>query len=56
MVACRSLYFPIIQGIILCTEDYPNYPTEMKDMNRVPYMSVVDSFIYAMVCTRLDIT
>eukprot|EP00253_Pinus_taeda_P024881 PITA_24881 len=33
----------------------PKTQKEEEDMSRVPYASVVDSLMYAMVCTRLDI-
>lgn len=29
---------------------------EIEYMSKVPYASIVDSIMYAMICTRLDIT
>ena len=42
-------------GVRLSTEQCPKTQEEEEDMSCVPYESVVDSLMYAMVCTRLDI-
>ena len=42
-------------GTKLSVDDYPKSPSEVEDMIRVPYDSVVGSLMYAMVYTRLDI-
>lgn len=55
MTNCRQLVVLVIQGMKFFMEDYPKSPTETKDMNRVPYASVVDSIMYAMVYIRPDI-
>ena len=40
---------------IYSVDDCPKSPSEMEDMSRVPYASVVGSLMYAMVYTRPDI-
>jgi len=55
MADCRPLCVPISLGTKLSIEDCPKYPSEVEDMSRVPYASVVGSLMYAMVYTRPDI-
>jgi len=55
MAYYRPLCVPVSLGTKLSVNDCPKSPSEMKDMSRVPYASVVGSLIYATVCTRLDI-
>ncbi|XP_059071068.1 secreted RxLR effector protein 161-like [Cryptomeria japonica] len=55
MTHCSQLVIPALQGTKLFVEDCPKYRTEMEDMTRVPYASVVGILMYAMVCTRPDI-
>jgi len=43
---------PIPVGVRLSTEQCPKTQEEEEDMSRVPYESVVDSLMYAMVYTR----
>eukprot|EP00253_Pinus_taeda_P007505 PITA_07505 len=43
------------KGLRLSAEQCPKTQEEEEDMSRVPYASAVDSLVYAMVCTRLDI-
>ena len=40
----------------LCSKQSPSNEVEKLDMQRVPYAFVVESLMYAMVCTRPDIT
>ena len=56
MADCRPLCVPIHVGTNLYIDHCPKYPSEMEDMSRVPYASTVGSLMYAMVCTRLDIS
>lgn len=44
---------PLASHFKLSTTQCPS-TEEKKDMERVPYASAVGSFMYAMVCTRLD--
>ena len=39
----------------LSLEQYPKMEDEKKWMDRVPYASIVDSLMFAMMCTRSDI-
>ena len=41
---------------MLFGEQCPKTEEEEEDMSRVPYASVVGNLMYAMVCTKLDIT
>jgi hypothetical protein len=43
-------------GVKLCANQHPKTHEEEEDMSHVPYASVVGSLMYAMVCTRPDIT
>ena len=46
---------PTRHGIILSKEQCPKTPLEEEDMRRIPYVAVVGSLMYAMLCTSLDI-
>ena len=46
---------PIPVGLMLSVEQCPKTQEEEEDMSRVPYASVVNSLMYVMVCTRLEI-
>ena len=43
-------------GTKLFAEQCPKTHEEEEDMSRVPYASAVGSLMYAMVCTRLEIS
>ena len=43
-------------GVRLSAEQFPKTQEEEEDMSHVPYESAVNSLMYAMVCTRLDIS
>ena len=45
----------VTMGTKLSSSQCPTSPSEMEEMSRVPYQSVVGSLMYVMVCTRLDI-
>ena len=49
-------YLPIGHGISLSKKDCPTTPEERERMSRVPYASAVGSIMYAMTCTRPDVT
>ena len=49
-------YLPIGHGISLSKKDCPTTLEERERMSRVPYASVVGSIMYAMICTRSDVT
>eukprot|EP00253_Pinus_taeda_P033780 PITA_33780 len=55
MQESKPVKVPIPVGVRLSAEQCPKTQEEEEDMSRVPYASVVDSLMYAMVCTRPDI-
>ena len=46
---------PIDHKIILFKKDCPITPEKREHMSRIPYASTVESIMYAMTCTRLDV-
>eukprot|EP00253_Pinus_taeda_P031769 PITA_31769 len=52
----KPVKVPIPMGVRLSTEQCPKTQEEEEDMSRVPYASAINSLMYAMVCTRLDIS
>jgi hypothetical protein len=52
MQECKPIKVPILIGVKLSADQCPKTQEEEEDMSRVPYASVVDSLMYAMVCTR----
>jgi hypothetical protein len=55
MQECKPVKVPILVGVKLYVDQCPKTQEEEEDMSRVPYVSVVGSLMYAMVCTRPDI-
>ncbi|XP_047335609.1 secreted RxLR effector protein 161-like [Impatiens glandulifera] len=49
-------FFPIQQGVYLSKTQCPKTPTELEKMNKIPFSSTIGSIMYAMVCTRPDVT
>jgi Fe-S cluster biosynthesis and repair protein YggX len=56
MQECKLVKFPIPIGVKLSVDQCPKTHEEEEDMSHVPYASEVGSLMYAMVCTRLDIS
>ena len=52
MKECKLIKVPIHVGVKFSMDQCPKTQEEEEDMSRVPYVSVVGSFMYAMVCTR----
>ena len=46
---------PTRHGISLCNEQCPKTLQEQEEMTKYPYVSAVESLMYAMLCTRPDI-
>ena len=46
---------PLFPYVKLCLNDCPKSDVEKAEMAKMPYSSAVGSFMYAMICTRLDI-
>ena len=55
MEDCRPVSTPVFKGMILNKSMCPTNKTELKEMIVVPYVQAVDSLMYAMMSTRLDI-
>ncbi|KAD2805330.1 hypothetical protein E3N88_38707 [Mikania micrantha] len=47
---------PIQKGTILSTSQCPSSKVEQERMNGVPYASAIGSIMYAMICTRPDVS
>jgi len=56
MAEARSVTIPLVGHFKLSSKQCPQLPVEEKEMSRVPYASAVGSLIYAMLCTRPDLT
>ena len=56
MQECKPVKVPIPIGVKLSVDQCPKTHEEEEDMSRVPYESAVGSLMYAMVCTRPDIS
>jgi hypothetical protein len=53
---CKSIDTPIAKGEGLSLRMCPKIPNEKTQMEKVPYSSAVGSLMYAMMCTRPDIS
>ncbi|KAK8686012.1 hypothetical protein V6N13_125040 [Hibiscus sabdariffa] len=49
-------FLPMRHGMSLSKEMCPSTPQEREQMSQIPYASVIGSIMYAMICTRLDLT
>jgi hypothetical protein len=47
---------PIQRGIILSTSQSPSSKVEQERMSGIPYASAIGSIMYAMICTRPDVS
>ena len=56
MSKAKAVCSPIASHLKLSSNQCPTSKKDMKEMSKVPYASVVGSLMYAMVCTRPDIT
>jgi hypothetical protein len=56
MQECKLVRLPIYVGVKLSTDQCPRTQQQEEDMACVPYDSVVGSLMYAMICTRPNIT
>jgi len=52
----RSATTPLACHFKLSSKQCPQSPKEDKEMSRIPYASAVGSLMYAMICTRPDLT
>ncbi|KAJ9536278.1 hypothetical protein OSB04_un000550 [Centaurea solstitialis] len=56
MLDSKSGDTPIAKGDKFSLKQYPKNELEIKEMQKIPYASVVGSLMYVQVCTRPDIT
>ncbi|KAK8596896.1 hypothetical protein V6N12_065375 [Hibiscus sabdariffa] len=49
-------FLPMRHGISLSKEMCPSTPQERERMSQIPYASAIGSIMYAMICTRLDLS
>ncbi|KAG8497203.1 hypothetical protein CXB51_008568 [Gossypium anomalum] len=49
-------FLPMRHGISLSKEMCPSTPQERERMSKIPYASAIESIMYAMLCTRLDVS
>src|SRR3954470_15568540 len=47
---------PMSHGVVLCKSQCPKDADEQVEMITVPYASAIGSVMYAMVCTRADVS
>ena len=47
---------PMSRGILLSKDMCPKTKEERDNMNRIPFASAVGSIMYAMICTRYDVS
>ena len=55
MQDCKSIFNPLHVNFKLSSSMCSSNEAEMKEMSRVPYASAVESLMFVMICTRLDI-
>lgn len=53
---CKPIETPVEKNVGLSLDMGPKTPEEREKMSRVPYSSAVRSLMYAMMCTRPDIS
>ena len=56
MQGCKPISTPLPVNFKLSLSMCPNNEVERKEMSRVPYASAIRSLMFAMICTRPDIT
>ncbi|KAJ8753518.1 hypothetical protein K2173_022759 [Erythroxylum novogranatense] len=49
-------FLPMSHGIKLSKKDYPTSDKELERMSKIPYASAIGSIMYAMLCTRPDVS
>ncbi|KAL6342219.1 hypothetical protein AAG906_006836 [Vitis piasezkii] len=55
MQNCSSSVAPVVKGDIFCELQCPKNDLEKKQIDKIPYASIVGSIMYAQVCTRPDL-
>ena len=52
----KTVFSPLTSHLKRNSKQCPISEKDMKETSKVPYASIVASLMYAMVCTRLNIT
>ncbi|XP_066319998.1 secreted RxLR effector protein 161-like [Miscanthus floridulus] len=56
MEQSKKGFLPMSHGMRFSMKQCPSTVEERKRMSKIPYASVVGSIMYAMICTRLDVS
>ena len=56
MHEAKKGFLPASHGIHLSKTRGPSTPDEQRSMDKIPYASAIGSIMYAMVCTRPDVS
>ena len=56
MQEAKRGYVPMSHGITISKENCPKSSDEKDRKNKVPYASAIGSIMYAMICTRPDVS
>ena len=56
MEESKKGFLPMRHGVSLSKEMCPSTPQERDRMSRIPYASAIGSIMYAMICTRPDVS
>ncbi|KAK8708457.1 hypothetical protein V6N13_059497 [Hibiscus sabdariffa] len=56
MEASKKGFLPMTHGISLSNEMCPSTSQERERMSQIPYASAIGSIMYAMICTRPDLS
>lgn len=56
MSDCKLVSFPLASDFKLSSDSCPTTEEEIKKMAHVPYSSAVGNLMYAMVCSKLDLS
>nr|GFC12606.1 retrovirus-related Pol polyprotein from transposon TNT 1-94 [Tanacetum cinerariifolium] len=56
MSSFKPVPTPLAPHFKLSSHEFPKSEEDKEDMSHVPYSSAVGSLMYAMVCTRLDLS
>ncbi|KAK8694302.1 hypothetical protein V6N13_071856 [Hibiscus sabdariffa] len=56
MEESKKGFLPMRHGISLSKEMCPSMPQERERMSQIPYASAIGSIMYAMICTRPDLS
>lgn len=56
MIDAKPIFIPLTTYFKLSTDMSPKIEEEIEQMSTISYSSLVDSIIYAIVCTRFEIS